>query len=90
MGLPSYRNLEDSGVAAGYQVWVRTPDRVRPGDGVDYDQAPTEHLPPSPTSMVREVLGERRPSGWVRGGARPGGAARAGLRRGTAGRAAAR
>ncbi|MFF5442190.1 DUF6233 domain-containing protein [Streptomyces achromogenes] len=67
VGLPSYRGLEDGGVeAAEYRVWVRAPDHVRPVDGVDYGQVPTEPLPPAPpTSVVREVLGERRPSGWV-------------------------
>lgn len=66
VGLPSFRDLEDGGVeAAEYRVWVRAPDHVRPVDGVDYDQVATEHFPPSPTSAVREILGERRPSGWV-------------------------
>ncbi|MFG2630016.1 DUF6233 domain-containing protein [Streptomyces sp. NPDC048473] len=66
VGLPSYRDLEDGGVeAAEYRVWVRAPDHVRPVDGVDYDQVPTEHLPSTRASVVREVLGERRPSGWV-------------------------
>ncbi|MDQ1051513.1 hypothetical protein QFZ76_009749 [Streptomyces sp. V4I2] len=41
------------------------PDHVRPVDGVDYDQVVTEKLERSPRSVVREVLGERRPSGWV-------------------------
>ncbi len=66
VGLPSYRDLEDGGVeAAEYRVWVRAPEHVRPVDGIDYDQVPTEPLPSAPTSTVREVLGERRPSGWV-------------------------
>lgn len=52
--------------AAEYRVWVRAPDHVRPVDGVDYDQVVTEHLkPPQQQSVVHEVLGERRPSGWV-------------------------
>jgi hypothetical protein len=64
--------------AAEYRVWVRAPDHVRPVDGVDYDQVPTEPLAPaSPASVVREVLGERRPSGWVLAEVREGrGAAR--------------
>ncbi|WP_411575225.1 DUF6233 domain-containing protein [Streptomyces fradiae] len=67
VGLPSYRDLEDGGVeAAEYRVWVRAPEHVRPVDDVDYDQVHTEPLPPAPpTTVVREVLGERRPSGWV-------------------------
>ncbi|MBB5925849.1 hypothetical protein FHS34_001303 [Streptomyces echinatus] len=78
VGLPSYQDLENGGVeAAEYRVWVRAPDHVRPVDGLDYDQVATERLEPSPTSVVREVLGERRPSGWVpakvrEGAARPG------------------
>ncbi|MBZ6107947.1 hypothetical protein KVH20_37060 [Streptomyces olivaceus] len=47
-------------------MWVRASEHVRPVDDVDYDQVPTAPLPPAPpTSVVREVLGERRPSGWV-------------------------
>ncbi|MDQ0605252.1 hypothetical protein QF037_009597 [Streptomyces canus] len=51
--------------AAEYRVWVRTPDHVRPVDGVDYDQVVTEKLERSPQAVVREGLGERRPLGWV-------------------------
>ncbi|MFD9428086.1 MULTISPECIES: DUF6233 domain-containing protein [unclassified Streptomyces] len=67
VGLPSNRDLENGGVeAAEYRVWVRAPEHVRPVDGVDYDQVPTEPSPSAPPkSVVREVLGERRPSGWV-------------------------
>ncbi|MFF7189601.1 DUF6233 domain-containing protein [Streptomyces sp. NPDC008222] len=66
VGLPSYRDLEDGDVeAAEYRVWVRAPEHVRPVDGVDYDQVVTDRLERSPQSAVREVLGERRPSGWV-------------------------
>ncbi|GGS09504.1 hypothetical protein GCM10010236_75030 [Streptomyces eurythermus] len=49
--------------AAEYRVWVRAPEHVRPVDGAPYDVVPTERLPPP--SAVREVLGPRRPSGWV-------------------------
>ncbi|MEW2621055.1 SDR family NAD(P)-dependent oxidoreductase [Streptomyces sp. NPDC048106] len=45
-----------------YRGWVRAPEHVRPADGVDYDQVATERLE---RSVVREVLGERLPSGWV-------------------------
>ncbi|MET7457881.1 hypothetical protein ABZT03_39745 [Streptomyces sp. NPDC005574] len=66
VGLPSYLDLEGGGVeAAEYRVWVRAPDHVRPVDGVDYDQVATEKLEGSPQAVVREVLGERQPSGWV-------------------------
>ncbi|WP_307680446.1 hypothetical protein [Streptomyces sp. V4I2] len=57
---------------------MRAPDHARPVDGVDYDQVVTEKLERSPQSAVREVLGERQPSGLVlaklrdgRGAARP-------------------
>lgn len=65
VGLPSYGGLEDGGVEAAYRVWGRAPDYVRPVDGVDYDQVATKYLELSPESVVREVLGERRASGWV-------------------------
>ncbi|MFJ6393963.1 DUF6233 domain-containing protein [Streptomyces sp. NPDC091972] len=66
VGLPAYRNSEDGGVeAAEYRVWVRAPEHVRPVDGVDYDQVDTERLERTPRSTAREVLGERRPAGWV-------------------------
>ncbi|TWV56328.1 hypothetical protein FRZ03_04295 [Streptomyces misionensis] len=44
---------------------MRAPNHVRPVKDVDYDQVVTEKLERSPQSVVREVLGERRPSGWV-------------------------
>ncbi|MEU7664346.1 DUF6233 domain-containing protein [Streptomyces lincolnensis] len=51
--------------AAEYRGRVRVPEHVRPVDGVDYDQVVTEKLERSPQAVVREVLGERRPSEWV-------------------------
>ncbi|EFG03668.1 Hypothetical protein SCLAV_p0177 (plasmid) [Streptomyces clavuligerus] len=68
---------------------------MRPVDDVDYDQVPTERLPVPPKSVVREVLGEHWPSGWMlaKGARAPGtrGAARAGALGGSAaGRPAAR
>jgi hypothetical protein len=57
--------LEGGVEAAEYRVWVRAPEHVRPVDGVDYDQVDTELLPKAPQSTAREILGERRPSGWV-------------------------
>nr|WP_207309518.1 hypothetical protein [Streptomyces kasugaensis] len=66
VGLPSYQGREDGGVeAAGYRVWVRAAQHVRPMDGVGNDQVPTEPLASAPPSVVREVFGERRPSGRV-------------------------
>ncbi|KMS67247.1 hypothetical protein ACM01_43555 [Streptomyces viridochromogenes] len=46
-------------------MWVRAPEHVRRVDCVDYDRVVTERLERSPQSVVRNVLGERRPSGWV-------------------------
>ncbi|MET7780423.1 DUF6233 domain-containing protein [Streptomyces mirabilis] len=66
VGVPAYRDGEDGSVqAAEYRVWVRAPGHVRPVEGVDYDQVVTERLERTPQSTAREVLGERRPSGWV-------------------------
>ncbi|MET8831621.1 DUF6233 domain-containing protein [Streptomyces sp. NPDC004610] len=66
VGLPSYRDLEDGGVeAAEYRVWVRAPGQVRPVDGADYGQVPTDRLRQTPHTVVREILGEHRPTGWV-------------------------
>jgi hypothetical protein len=48
---------------AEYRVWVRAPDHVRPVDGVSYDDVPTDYLPKP--SLVDQVLGPRRPPGWV-------------------------
>lgn len=60
-----WRRRQTGTGAAEYRGWARAPDHVRPVDGVDYDQVATEPLEPSPQSAVREVLGERRPPGWV-------------------------
>lgn len=63
-GLQAYRNgPEDSVEPAEYRIWVRAPEHARPVDGVSYDQVPTEYLPKP--SLVDQVLGPRRPSGWV-------------------------
>lgn len=51
--------------AARVPALLRAPDHVRPVDGIDYDQVAIERLEKTPQSAVREVLGERRPSGWV-------------------------
>ncbi|GHE15271.1 hypothetical protein GCM10010339_89400 [Streptomyces alanosinicus] len=55
--------MDGSVEAAEYRVWVRAPEHVRPVTGVDYDQVPTERM--EKPSAVREILGPRRPSGWV-------------------------
>ncbi|MFG3518609.1 DUF6233 domain-containing protein [Streptomyces bobili] len=43
-------------------VWVQAPDHVKPVPGVSYDDVPTTRLPPT---TGQQILGERRPSGWV-------------------------
>ncbi len=64
IGMPAYRNPETGGVeAAEYRVWVEAPAMVRPVDGVDYSKVPTTPLPPP--SVIAEILGPHRPSGWV-------------------------
>ncbi|MER5853484.1 DUF6233 domain-containing protein [Streptomyces sp. NPDC002012] len=58
------RNPETGGVeSAEYRVWVEAPAHVRPVDGVDYSTVPTSRLPPP--SVIAEVLGPCRRSGWV-------------------------
>jgi hypothetical protein len=44
-------------------VWVQAQDHVKPVPGVSYDDVPTTRLPPP--STAQQILGERRPSGWV-------------------------
>ncbi|MFH8582529.1 DUF6233 domain-containing protein [Streptomyces zaomyceticus] len=63
VGLPSYRNTENGSVEpAEYRVWVDAP-RVRSIADIDYSSVPRTPLPKP--SLVAELLGERRPSGWV-------------------------
>ncbi|PLW65991.1 hypothetical protein C0036_25065 [Streptomyces sp. DJ] len=74
VGLPAYRNGPGNSVEpAEYRVWVRAPDHVRPVDGISYGAVLTEYL--SKPSVVDQVLGPRRASGWVMakaGGCGPG------------------
>ncbi|GGX29616.1 DUF6233 domain-containing protein [Streptomyces chryseus] len=64
VGMPAYRNPEAGGVeAAEYRVRVEAPAHVRPVDGVSYEEVPTEYQ--EPPTVVQQVLGPRRPSGWV-------------------------
>ncbi|WP_232791275.1 DUF6233 domain-containing protein [Streptomyces kanasensis] len=64
VGLPGYSNRETGEVEpVEYRVWLPVPQYVRPVDGVAYDAVPTEHLPAP--SVVEQLLGPRRPSGWV-------------------------
>ncbi|MFD4320453.1 DUF6233 domain-containing protein [Streptomyces sp. NPDC058548] len=64
VGLPSYRNRQDGTVeAAEYRVWLDAPDQIRAIPGVDYGSVPANRLPKP--SLIQELLGERRPSGWV-------------------------
>ncbi|MFE6813538.1 DUF6233 domain-containing protein [Streptomyces sp. NPDC057675] len=44
-------------------MWLRPQDHLRPVEGVSYDSVPTERL--EPPSLVEQILGPRRPSGWV-------------------------
>ncbi|WP_327359833.1 DUF6233 domain-containing protein [Streptomyces sp. NBC_01304] len=48
-----------------YMMWLVPGLQVLPVEGIEYDSAvvPTTRLPPP--SAVEEILGERRPSGWV-------------------------
>ncbi|NNN31884.1 hypothetical protein HLK59_16215 [Streptomyces sp. S3(2020)] len=64
VSLPAWQNTEDGRVEpAWYTVWVQAPEHVEPVDGVSYDDVPTSRLAPPP--IEREILGPRRPPGWV-------------------------
>ncbi|MFE2611590.1 DUF6233 domain-containing protein [Streptomyces mirabilis] len=64
VAVPAWQNTPSGQVEpAWYVVWVQAPDRVKPVPGVSYDGVPTTRLPPPTTAQ--QILGERRPSGWV-------------------------
>ncbi|WP_257002499.1 DUF6233 domain-containing protein [Streptomyces sp. WZ.A104] len=64
VSIPVYRTTEDGGIeAAEYRMWLRPQEHLRPVDGAAYDSVPTERLAPPP--LVEQILGPRRPSGWV-------------------------
>jgi hypothetical protein len=64
VSVPAWQNTAEGGVEpAWYMVWVKAPEHVRRIAGVSYDDVPTTRLPPSP--IEREILGPRRPTGWV-------------------------
>ncbi|MFG2858105.1 DUF6233 domain-containing protein [Streptomyces mirabilis] len=63
VSVPAWMVQDDQVVPAWYTVWVQAPAHVRPVEGISYDDVPTERL--AKPSAVRELLGPRRPSGWV-------------------------
>ncbi|WP_229900864.1 hypothetical protein [Streptomyces capoamus] len=64
VAVPAWQNTPEGRVEpAWYVVWVKAPDHVKPAPGVSYDDVPTTRLPPPPAE--REILGPRRPSGWM-------------------------
>jgi hypothetical protein len=64
VAVPAWQNTPEGGVEpAWYVLWVKAPDHVKPVPGISYDDVPTTRLPPPP--VVREILGARRPPGWV-------------------------
>lgn len=63
VSVPAWMVQDGKVVPSWYTVWVQAPAHVRPVDGVSYNAVPTERL--EKPSTVREVLGPRRPSGWV-------------------------
>ncbi|KFG10544.1 DUF6233 domain-containing protein [Streptomyces scabiei] len=64
VAVPAWQNTPSGQVEpAWYVVWVQAPDHVKPVPGVSYDDVPTTRLPPPPAEQ--QILGERRPSGWV-------------------------
>ncbi|MFM9681714.1 DUF6233 domain-containing protein [Streptomyces brasiliscabiei] len=63
VSVPAWMVQDGQVVPSWYTVWVQAPAHVKPVDGVSYDDVPTERL--ENPSAVREILGPRRPSGWV-------------------------
>ncbi|MFC4508461.1 MULTISPECIES: DUF6233 domain-containing protein [Streptomyces] len=63
VSVPAWMDQDGRVVPAWYTVWVQAPTHVRPVDGISYDDVATTRLPPP--STVREILGPRRPTGWV-------------------------
>ncbi|MFD8992265.1 DUF6233 domain-containing protein [Streptomyces goshikiensis] len=64
VSIPVYRTTEQGSIEpAEYRMWLRPQDHLLPAEGAAYDSVPTEPLPPP--SSVEQVLGPRRPSGWV-------------------------
>ncbi|MFB6756043.1 DUF6233 domain-containing protein [Streptomyces sp. NPDC056353] len=63
VSVPAWTNIDGRVEPAWYTVWVEAPAHVKPIDGVSYDGVPTERM--EKPSTVREILGPRRPSGWV-------------------------
>ncbi|MCP9994382.1 hypothetical protein LUX09_34235 [Streptomyces albogriseolus] len=46
-------------------MWVQAPAHVKRVAGAAYDDVPTTNPQTPPSRSVREVLGPRRPTGWV-------------------------
>lgn len=66
VSVPAWQNTAEGAVeAAWYTVWVQAPAHVKRVEGVSYDDVPTTYLKAPPSRSVREVLGPRRPTGWV-------------------------
>ncbi|MFB7234992.1 hypothetical protein ACFCXK_09485 [Streptomyces sp. NPDC056269] len=64
VSIPVYRNTTDGHVEpVEYRMWLRPQDHLRPVEGMSYDSVPTERI--EPPSLVEQILGPRRPSGWV-------------------------
>ncbi|MFC9343676.1 DUF6233 domain-containing protein [Streptomyces sp. NPDC057020] len=64
VSIPVYRNPSGGHVeSVEYRMWLRPQDHLMPVEGVSYDSVPTERI--EPPSLVEQILGPRRPSGWV-------------------------
>ncbi|MFE5550299.1 DUF6233 domain-containing protein [Streptomyces sp. NPDC056534] len=64
VSIPVYRNPAAGHVEpVEYRMWLRPQDHLRPVEGVSYDSVPIERIEPPP--LMRQILGPRRPSGWV-------------------------
>ncbi|WP_338014370.1 DUF6233 domain-containing protein [Streptomyces sp. CB02009] len=62
--IPVYQNTADGHVEpVEYRMWLRPQDHLMPVEGVSYASVPTERI--EPPSLVEQIRGPRRPSGWV-------------------------
>ena len=66
VSVPAWQNTAERTVEpAWYTVWVQAPAHVKRVEGASYDDVPTTYLKTPPSRTVRDVLGPRRPAGWV-------------------------
>ncbi|MGC4914323.1 hypothetical protein [Streptomyces albogriseolus] len=72
VSVAAWQNTAEGAVEpAWYTVWVHAPAHVKRVEGASYDDVPTTYLKTPPSRAVGDVLGPRRPTGWVLEAGRP-------------------